>query len=114
MFIIMVTPVFKTGDNSNPDNYRGITITSNLGKLFNMILNSRQDMFLEDHQIIDNVQIGFTKNARTSDHMFIMKSLIDKSININTGKLYSCFVDFRKTFDSVIHPGLQVKLKGLI
>ena len=78
-----------------------------------MILNFRQDMFLEDHQIIDNVQIGFTKNARTSEHMFIMKSLNDKSININTGKLYSCFVDFRKTFYSVIHPGLQVKLKEL-
>ena len=78
-----------------------------------MILTSRLDMFLEDNQLIDNVQIGFTKNARTSDHMFIMKSLIDKSININGGKLYSCYVDFRKTFDSAIHPGLQVKLKEL-
>ena len=76
-----------------------------------MILNSRLDMFLEDNQIIDNVQIGFTKNARTSDHMFIMKSLIYRRININGGKLYSCFVDFRKTLNSVIHPGLQVKLK---
>ena len=45
--------------------------------------------------------------------MFIMKSLIDKSFNINGGKLYSCFVDFRKAFDSVIHPGLQVQLKEL-
>ena len=78
-----------------------------------MILNSRLDKFLEDNRIIDNVQIGFTKNARTSDHMFVMKSLIDKCINVNGGKLYSCFVDFRKAFDSVIHPGLQVKLKEL-
>ena len=29
------------------------------------------------------------------------------------GKLYACFVDFQKAFDSVIHPGLQVKLKEL-
>ena len=108
-----ISPIFKTGDSSNPDNYRGITITSNIGKLFNMILNSRLDKFLEDNRIIDNVQIGFTKNARTSDHMFVMKSLIDKCINVNGGKLYSCFVDFRKAFDSVIHPGLQVKLKEL-
>ena len=78
-----------------------------------MILNSRLDKFLEDNGIIDKVQIGFTKNARTSDHMFVMKSLIDKCINVNGGKLYSCFVDFRKAFDSVIHPGLQVKLKEL-
>ena len=45
--------------------------------------------------------------------MFVMKSLIDKCINVNGGKLYSCFVDFRKAFDSVIHPGLQIKLKEL-
>ena len=42
-----------------------------------------------------------------------MKSLIDKCINVNGGKLYYCFVDFRKAFDSVIYPGLHVKLKEL-
>ena len=45
--------------------------------------------------------------------MFVMKSLIDKCINVNGCKLFSCFVDFRKAFDSVIHPRLQVKLKEL-
>ena len=66
-----------------------------------------------ENKIIDNVQIGFTKNARTLDHIFVMKSLIAKCINVNGGKLYSCFVDFRKAFDSVIHPGLQVELNEL-
>lgn len=42
-----------------------------------------------------------------------MKTLIDKYINIKGGKLYTCFVDFQKAFDSVVHPGLQVKLKEL-
>ena len=50
-----------------------------------MILNSRLDKFMEDNRIIDNVQIAFTKNARASDHMFVMKSLIDKCINVNGG-----------------------------
>ena len=44
-----ISPIFKTGDNSNPDNYRGITITSNIGKLFNMILNARLYTFLEEN-----------------------------------------------------------------
>ena len=78
-----------------------------------MILNSRLDKFLEDNKLFDNVQIGFTKNARTSNHMFVMKSIIDQCIDVNGGKLYSRFVDFRKAFDSVIHPGLLVKLKEL-
>ena len=53
------------------ENYRGITITSNLGKLFNMVLNARLDTFLEDNEIINKEQIGFTRKARTSDHMFV-------------------------------------------
>ena len=70
---------------------------------------------MEDNQIINNVQMGFKKkkkkkkkkkNDSTSDRMFVLKSLIDKCINTNGVKLYSCFVDFRKAVDSVIHPGL--------
>ena len=48
------------------------------------------------------------KNARTADHMFILKHLL-----INIGSLYACFVDFRKAFDSVIHDGLRFKLLEL-
>ena len=77
-----ISPIFKTGDSSNPENYRGITITSNIGKVFN---NRLIDKFLEENQTIEKVQIGFTKNARTSDHMFVLESLIDKYTNMKGG-----------------------------
>ena len=108
-----ITPIFKTGDSSQPDNYRGITITSNVGKLFNLILNSRLDKYLEENNLIDKSQIGFTKNARTQDHMFVLKTLIDKYTNKAGDKLFACFVDFKKAFDSVIHPGMKIKLKEM-
>ena len=108
-----ISPVFKTGDSSQPENYRGITITSNVGKLFNLILNSRLDKFLDENKLINKSQIGFTKNARTQDHMFVLKALIDKYTHKSGDKLYACFVDFKKAFDSVIHPGLKLKLKEL-
>ena len=75
-----------------------------------MVLNARLDTFLEDNQIINKAQIGTTRKARTSDHMVVLKSLIDKYINSKGGKLYSCFVDFHKALDEVIPPGLKVKL----
>ena len=108
-----ISPIFKTGDSSQPENYRGITITSNVGKLFNLILNSRLDKFLDENKLINKSQIGFTKNARTQDHMFVLKTLIDKYTHKSGDKLYACFVDFKKAFDSVIHPGLKLKLKEL-
>ena len=42
--------------------------------------------------------------------MFILKTLIDKYCSKAGGRLYACFVDFRKAFDSVIHDGLRFKL----
>lgn len=85
-------------------------ITSNLGKLFNTILNTRLDNFLSENNLIHPCQVGFTKHARTSDHCFIVKCLIDKYCNTKEGRLYACFIDFHKAFDSVVHNGLKLKL----
>ena len=35
------TPLHKSNDSSDPSNYRGITITSAIGKVFNTVLNER-------------------------------------------------------------------------
>lgn len=108
-----ISPIFKSDDPSNPNNYRGITITSNIGKLFNNILNTRLEAFLKTHNLIDPSQIGFTKNARPADHVFILKTLLEKYCHHKDGRLYCCFVDFNKAFDSVIHSGLKLKLLQL-
>lgn len=56
-------------------------------------------------------QIGFIPGNRTSDHIFTLKTLIDKyTLNSNKGKIYACFVDFKKAFDSIWHEGLFYKL----
>ena len=105
-----ITPIHKNGDTSDPNNYRGITVTNALGKLFNKILDIRLEKFLNKHRIINDCQIGFTRKARTSDHMFILKTLIDKYCKGEGRKIYACFVDFQKAFDTVIHTGIKLKL----
>lgn len=108
-----IKPLHKSGDIDNPNNYRGLTITSCVGKLFNCILNTRLEKFLVKHNLIDNSQIGFTKKARTSDHMFIIKCIVDKYCSNKDGRVFACFVDLRKAFDTVIHTGLKLKLLDL-
>ena len=105
-----ILPLYKGGELDNPSNYRGITITGAIGKLFDSVLNVRLDNYLEKYSLIDKTQIGYTKHSRTSDHMFILKCLVDKYISVKGGKLYTCFVDFQKAFDSVIHAGIKFKL----
>ena len=54
-------------------------------------------------------QIGNKKGARPSDHLLVIKTLVD-SYAKNGKKLYACFVDFRKAYDSVWRTGLFYKL----
>ena len=90
------TPLHKCDDISNPDNYRGITINSCLSKLFSQLMNERLTKYINQNDLIQPNQIGFKKDYRTSDHVFVMKSLIDKYSN-NGKPLYVCFVDFKKS-----------------
>jgi hypothetical protein len=65
--------------------------------LFNISFNI-MSMPLEN--IIRPEQIGFCKNKRTSDYMFVLKTLIKKYTQNNPKVLFSCFsgIIFRVTF----------------
>ena len=105
-----IVPIYKKGDKTDPSNYRGITITSCMGKLFNMIMNERLQNYFTKHNLISKYQIGFKKGSRTSDHIFVLNTLIEKYLRKGQ-QLYTCFVDLKKAFDSVNRMKLMVKLK---
>jgi exonuclease III len=108
-----ITPIHKSGSPTDPGNYRGITITSCMGKLFNSILNSRLEKYLTEMNLISKLQIGFKKHSRTADHMFILRTLMEQYAKGNKRKLYTCFVDFEKAFDQIPHDSLFYKLLSL-
>ncbi len=104
-----IKPLFKTGTTTDPNNYRAITICNSLGKLFSIILNNRLNAYIGKHHIMCDNQIGFQKNSRTADHIFVLKTAIDKYLKLNK-RLFLCFVDFHKAFDSVWREGLWYKV----
>ena len=106
----LITPIFKNGDKFDPNNYRGICVSSNLGKLFSSTLNSRIIDFLTEHSVLGKSQIGFLPNYRTADHIFTLHTVIDKYVNKNYETIHAYFVDLQKAFDSVWHEGLLFKL----
>jgi hypothetical protein len=95
-----IKPLFKGGSTSDPSCYRGIAISSCLSKLFTRIIFNRLEKYLENNNIICPEQIGFKRGARTSDHIFTLKSLIDKFFK-NNKYLFACFVDLKKAFPVV-------------
>ena len=89
----IITPIHKSGDTQDPSNYRGICINSCLGKLFTSILNNRLQNHRRDNNILHHAQIGFLPNHRTSDHIFTLRTLVDKFVTHTIkGKLYTCFI----------------------
>jgi hypothetical protein len=103
-------PLFKKGDSSDPNNYRGIAIGSCLAKVFISIVNNRITQYMETNNLIDNAQCGFRKDHCTTDNIFILHTLINKCKNTKK-KLFACFVDFPKAFDTVWREGLHYKLQ---
>ena len=92
-----ITPVYKGGSSDDPNNYIGISMLSCTAKLFNTILTKRLDTFLDSHKVISPMQIGFTKKTRTSDHTFVLRTLIENNIqNITRVSYIHAFLIFGK------------------
>ena len=92
--------LFKEGDDADPNNYRAITVSDTLSKVLAIMLNERIEKWTKENKIICKEQIGFEKKTRPSDHLLVIKTLTDSYTNAGK-KLFACFVDFQKAFDSV-------------
>ena len=104
-----IVPIHKKGNVNDPSNYRGITISSCLGKLFALIMNNRLDTYILENQIIPICQIGFIKHKRTSDHFFVLKCIIDEA-KLKKKPIFGCFMDLKKAFDTLWIQGLLYKM----
>ena len=104
-----IIPIFKSDDSFDPNNYRGISVSSCLGKLFTLVINERLIKFLDLENTLSSFQIGFRRGYRTSDHVFVLNTIINSYFSKGK-KVYACFVDFSKAYDSVWRKGLLYKL----
>ncbi len=94
----VVHALFKGGDAFEFDNYMGIIVGLILAKLFAMILDKRMSEWVEKHGLCAKGQIGFRKDYRTTDQLFILQTMIEHS-KAKKKPLYCYFVDFKKVFD---------------
>ena len=106
-----VSAIFKNkGDDSDPTNYRPISITSCLGKLLEKIIFKYLYNYLQEHEILTKYQSGFRPNDSTTNQLLEIYHIILE--NLDKGKdIKFIFCDVSKAFDKVWHRGLLHKLK---
>jgi len=101
-----IIPIPKSGDLSNPENYRGISLTSIISKTYNRMLLNR----IRDHidPLLRYNQNGFRKGRGTVGQILAIRRMLE-GIKARNLPAVLTFVDFRKAFDSV-HRGKMCKI----
>ncbi|KAK3790884.1 hypothetical protein RRG08_011097 [Elysia crispata] len=92
--------LYKKGDPGDVKNYRPISLLSHSYKLFTRLLQKRMENTLDENQPRD--QAGFRRGFSTTDHIFTLNQVIEKSNEYNL-PLCVGFIDYEKAFDSVEH-----------
>lgn len=107
----VIITLFKGGNKrkDDPDNYRAITLSSVILKLFERILLTRIQLFDNIQPPIHPLQGGFQKHFGCLMTSFMLRESINFAKE-NGSRLYVCFLDVRKAFDCVWHDGLFYKL----
>ena len=108
-----VTPLSKSGSgSSSPSDYRPITITPVLSKVFERLLSRRLSAFAERNGLLPNLQFGFRKGLGTCDALLTITNLVQKALDSGC-EVRMIGLDFSAAFDRVNHQALIFKLKHL-
>lgn len=101
-----IIPLPKAGDLSKPDNYRGISLTCIIAKVYNCMILNRIRQAIDPH--LRENQNGFQEGTTTTAQILALRRMIEEVKKDNLTAVL-CFIDFKKAFDS-IHRGMMVKI----
>ena len=95
-----VTPIFKKGKKSSVSNYRPVSLTVNLCKVFESILRDNMIEHLQRHSLIKSSQYGFVRNRSCLTNLLVFMeeviNYIDRGYPVDV-----IYLDFQKAFDKV-------------
>ena len=105
-----VKPIFKKGSKEDPGNYRPVSLTSIICKIFENFVRDALYTHLITNSLLSKEQYGFCKKRSCVSQLIVTLNewftYLDNKVPID-----AAYLDFRKAFDSVPHQRLIYKLK---
>ncbi|GFU69872.1 RNA-directed DNA polymerase from mobile element jockey [Trichonephila clavipes] len=110
--MVVVIPILKpNSDDSNPQNYRPISLLSSLSKAYEFVILNRLNQAVQTVvQAVIPEQHGFVTKCFTVTQLLRVTELFHTGFQNHqaTGML---FVDIAKAFDKIWHYGLVSKMR---
>ena len=98
-----VTRIYKgKGKKGKCSNERGITVSSNFGKVFERIINERAKLRTN----VSDAQAGGKEKRSTTDHLLILKEIV-REHKRKRKPIYLVFLDVTKAFDKAWSDGIM-------
>ena len=107
----LVTPIFKKGSRFDPNNYRPVSLTSQVCKVLEYFVSAFITKHLTQNSLVSQQQHGFT--SRKSCLTNLLTALNDWTSSLDNGVGTDViYLDFQKAFDTVPHCRLLRKLEA--
>ena len=107
----IITPVYKGGGNDplNINSYRRVTLTSMLAKVLEALALTRLQCHFLERNIPHPNQTAYCKGVSCTEAIFSTMKVISTYSQCSE-KVYMCFYDLQKAFDSIQYPVLLKRL----
>ena len=105
-----ILPTFKKGDKTEMNNYRPISLISNVSKILEKLMYKRLYTFLEENNSFYPCQFVFRSNHSTNSAIIEITEQIRKACDKG---IFACgiYLNLKKAFDTVNHNELHTKLE---
>jgi len=109
----IIVPIRKPGkDPHNPSSYRLITLTSQVGKTMEKMVNDRFNYWVGSKGLLNSYQSGFRRGRGTMDPVVCLEDVIRRA-QVNRESVVAVFFDIEKAYDMMWTNSLLIRMQQM-